>query len=187
MSRKAKIIGLTALIMTLLAGTAIAQNPGGWGDPGGGPRGGGVEMAAEHGGAQGGFGMEMLARFRMMFRELDLSEEQINEIHTITETAREEARALMQESGMPEERTPFIEVFASAILTVSDLEETLGQNDEVREAMKDIIFQAIVDVHDVLTYEQLEKLAEMAEEHAGGFGHGPGMGFESGTEPVHLR
>ena len=181
MSQKTKIIGLTVLIMILLAGTAIAQNPGGWGAPGGGPRGGGVEMAPEHGGPQGGFGMELLARFRMMFRELDLSEEQIEEIRTITDTAREEAQALMRESGMPEERTPFIEVFTSSTLTVSDLEETLGQNEEVREAMRNIVFQAIVDVHDVLTYDQLEKLAEIAEEHAGGFGHGPG------TEPMHLR
>lgn len=175
MSRKTKIVGIAALALTLLAGTAMAQGPGGWGRAEGGPRMGAAEMAPGPG-VQGGFGMENLTRFRMMFRYLDLTEDQIDEIRSITETARQETKNIMETAGRPEDHGTFVEIFTSSILTVSDLEDVADQRDEVKEAMQDVIFEAIVDVHDVLTDEQLEKLAEIAEEHAGGMGPGPGMG-----------
>lgn len=190
MSRKMQIVGIAALVLTLLAGTAIAQGPGGWGPTAGGPRGGRTEMAP---GQQGSFGMENLARFRMMFRYLDLTDEQIGEIRSITENAREEAMGIIEGAGRPEDHATFIEIFTSSILTVSDLEEAAGQRDEIKEAMQDVIFEAIVDVHDVLTVEQLDKLADIAEEHAGGMGYGldmgrnPDMGHGSGMGPMHMR
>ena len=182
MSGKKNIIGIAALAVILLAGTAMAQAPRGCSPSAGGPRGGAHEMVSGPGGhgQQAGFGMENLARFRMMFRHLDLTEEQVDEIESITETAREEAMAIMEEAGRPEDRTHFMDVFTSPTLTVSDLEDTMGQMDEVREAMQDVIFEAMVDIHDVLTIEQLEKLAEMVEEHAGGMGHASGMDHGSG-------
>ncbi len=152
-----KVIGITVLAVIMLAGTAIAQGPGGPGQ-------------------NSGFGMENLERFRMMFRHMDLTEEQADEIESITEAAREEVMAIMEEAGRPEDHTSFMDVFTSPTLTVSDLEETMGQMDEVREAMRDVIFEAMVDIHDVLTAEQLEKLAEMVEEHTDSMGHGSGMG-----------
>jgi Spy/CpxP family protein refolding chaperone len=175
MSEKMRILGITALAVLLLAGTAMAQPPGGWNPPGGGafetdngPGGGGP-------GQGGGNAMEILGRFRMMFRELDLTDSQVDEIHSIVDTAREDARAIMEAAGGPEERTPFMEIFTSPVLTAGDLEEVIGQNSEIRDAIQEIILEAIVDVHDVLTAEQLEELASMAEEHSFGMGgHGPG-------------
>ena len=182
MSGKMKIIGIAALAMIVLTGTAIAQGHGRWSPQGGGSQGGGYEMGPGPGGPgqQGGFGMERLAQFRMMFRHIDLAEEQIEEIQSIVDTAREEAMGIMEAAGGPENHTPFMDLFTSPILTVSDLEDALGQNSEVREAMQDIVFQAIVDIHDVLTIEQLDMLAEMAEEHAGAMGPGSGMNHDSG-------
>ena len=176
MSGKKKIIGIAVLAMILLAGSAMAQGPGGWSPQAGGPQGGGPGGP----GQQGGFGMERLEQFRMMFRHIDLTDEQIDEIRSITETAREEAMDIMEEAGTPEDHTPFMDLFTSPTLTVSDLEEAMGQNSEIREAMQDIIFAAIVDIHDVLTTEQLDKLAEMVGEHAGAMGHGTGMDHDSG-------
>ena len=176
MSRKMKITGIATIALILLAGTAIAQGPGGWGRPDGGPRMGAAEMGP---GGQGGFGMENLARFRMMFRHIDLTDEQIDDIRSITETAREETRNIMETAGRPEDHASFIEIFTSSVLTVSDLEEAADKRDEVKEAMQDVIFQAIVDVHDVLTVEQLDKLADMDEEHGGEMGYGSEMGRRS--------
>ena len=182
MSEKMKIIGIAALAMIVLGGTALAQGPGGWSPPAGGPHGGGYEMGSGPGGSgqQGGFGMERLEQFRMMFRHIDLTEDQVEEIRSITETAKEEAMDIMEEAGRPEDHTPFMDIFTSPTLTVSDLEETMNQNSEIREAMQDVIFTAIVDIHDVLTLEQLDDLAEMVEEHAGAMGPGAGMNQDSG-------
>ncbi|RKZ09860.1 hypothetical protein DRQ25_05025 [Candidatus Fermentibacteria bacterium] len=181
MSRKMKTIGIAALAILILAGTAMAQGSGGW-SPQAGSHGGAPGMGSGPGGPgqQGGFGMERLEQFRMMFRHIDLTEEQIEEIRSITENAREEAMGIMEEAGRPEDHTPFMDIFTSATLTVSDLEEAVGENSEIREAMQDVIFAAIVDIHNVLTLEQLDKLAEMAEEHAGAMGPGAGMDHGSG-------
>lgn len=175
MSGKTKIIGIAALALILLAGTAVAQGSGGWSPPTGGPHGGAYETGPGGPGQQGGFGMENLARFRMMFRHLDLTEEQANEIEFITETAREDVMGIVEEARSQSDRTDFMDVFTSPTLTVSDLENTMGQRHEVMEVVQSVIFEAIVDVHDVLTIEQLEKLAEMVEQHAGAMGHGTGM------------
>jgi len=173
-----KITGITVLALMVLAGTAIAQRPGGWNQPGGSPRGGMGEMAQGPGGpgGQGGFGMENLAQFRMLFRNLDLSDEQIEEIRSITQNAREETMAVMESVERPEDRTPLMEIFTSPTLTVRDLEDAVNQNEDLRKEIQGIIFQAMVDVHDVLTADQLEELAVMIEEHAGGIGPGSGMG-----------
>ncbi len=184
MSRRMIIAGITAIVLILFAGTAIAQ-PGGMS---GGPRGGGgAEMAGPGGrGQQGGLpGMEQIARFRMMFRHLDLSEAQTEEIQSITETAREDVMAIIEEVGRPEDRTPFMEIFTAPTLTVSDLEEARGRDDGTREAMQDIIFQAIVDIHDVLTAEQLEELSSMTLEHSAGIDCDSGMRGGPGMGPRH--
>lgn len=178
MSGKMKIVGIAVLAMMMVAGTAMAQGPGGWSSPAGGSHRGAHEMGPGPGGPgqQGGFGMQNLAQFRMMFRHIGLEEEQISAIEFITETAREEVMAIMEEAGRPDNRASFIEVFTSPTLTVSDLEETMGQMDEVRDEVKYVMFEAMVDIHDVLTAEQLEKLANLVEEHPHGMEHGPGMG-----------
>ena len=93
----------------------------------------------------------------------------------------------MEDADPPEDRIRFVELFASPTLTVFDLEENLGRDEDLREAGRDIIFQAIIDLHDVLTAEQLEQLAELVEEHAGaapgGMGHGMMGGHGMGPAP----
>ncbi|MEN8207628.1 MAG: Spy/CpxP family protein refolding chaperone [Candidatus Fermentibacteria bacterium] len=182
MSVKMKTIGITILALLVLAGTAIAQGPGGWSPHADGPGGRIHEMGPGAGGPgqQGGFGIENLARFREMFRHIDLSDEQIEEIRSITETARAESMEIMQEAGRPEDHPSFMDIFTSPTLTVSDLENAVGRMNEVRDEMQAVIFEAIVDIHDVLTLEQLDELSEIAHEHAEGMGHGTGMDHGSG-------
>jgi len=103
------------------------------------------------------------------------------------ETAREDVGAVMEAAGGPEERTPFIELFTSPSFTVSDLEHAADEMDYIREEIQGIAFEAIVDVHDVLTAEQLEDLAGMAEENSFGMGRGPEMGRGSRTGHMLMR
>lgn len=180
MSLKGKAIGLAVLVMLVTAGTLAAQGPGGFGGQQAGP------MAGPGGGPQGGLGMEHLERFRMMFRHLDLTEEQVEEIRTIVDEARERARELIEAARPVEDEETFMDLFTSPVLTVRDLEDSMARMDDVRDGVRDIVMQAIVDVHDVLTAEQLQRLAEMAAE--GGFGMGreerPGMmGHDPGMRP----
>lgn len=172
-----KIVGIIAIAATLLAGVALAQGPMGGGfPPGDHPRGEVMFHGSGGGpGGGGGFSPENLMAFRMMIRGLDLSDEQADEIEYILAGAREDIEALRSEMTPPEEHTPFIELFTSPTLTVRDLEDALGVMDEAREAMRGIMFQAIVDLHDVLTAEQLEDISERMAEH------GMGRGMDHGT------
>ncbi|MBN2585803.1 MAG: periplasmic heavy metal sensor [Candidatus Fermentibacteraceae bacterium] len=179
MSKTGKAMVTAAVLMILTAGALLAQGPGGWGGQSGGP------MMGPGGGQLAGFGMERLAQFRMMFRELDLTEEQQEEIRSIVEDAREQVEAILESARPVEDRETFMDIFTSPTLTVRDLEESMDQMDQVREDVRDIVLQAIVDVHDELTAEQLQELSEMAEEHAFGMeeGHGPMMGHDPGMRP----
>jgi Spy/CpxP family protein refolding chaperone len=178
MSRKGRTIVMAAAIMMLAAGTLLAQGPEGFGGGQGGP------MMHSEGAPMQGMGMEYLMRMRMLFGQLDLTEEQQTEIRTIVETAREEVQAIIEAARPQEETESFLDIFTSPTLTVRDLEDGIGRMDEVRDQVRDIVFQAIVDVHDVLTVEQLEKLAELAEERNFGMdGHGHGMGRDPGMRP----
>ncbi len=170
MSGKIKILGIAFLAVMLLCGTAIAQGPGGGNHSGSGPHTEESELNSgpgEHG-RFNGFGPEHFARFRMMFRHMNLSGEQIAEIESIMETARVEISEITEESGRPEDPALFMDAFTSPTLTVDDLEEVIGHNAEAREEVQDVFLQAMVDIHDVLTVEQLESMAVMAEEHAAG-------------------
>lgn len=175
----------TALVMLLIAGTAVSQGFGAPGMQGGGHPGG--MMPGGGRGMEQGFSPENLGAFRMLAGHLDLTDDQMEEIQTILTDARDDMKALMEDADPPEDRVRFVELFASPTLMVSDLEENLGRDDDLREAGRDIIFQAIVDLHDVLTAEQLEQLAELVEEHAGagpgGMGHGMMGGRGMGPSP----
>ena len=175
----------TALVGLFITGSALSQ---GFGPPGmyGGGHPGGM-MPGGGGGMGQHFSPENLGAFRMLAGHLDLTDEQVDEIQTILTDTREDMQALMEDADPPEERIRFVELFASPTLTVSDLEENLGRDDDLMEAGRDIIFQAIVDLHDVLTAEQLEQLAELVEEYAGaapgGMGHGMMGGRGMGSSP----
>lgn len=174
MKQKVKIIGTLAIAASLLAGTALAQ---GFGDhsPSGSMRPGGAMTHGSRGPGgpgnhAGGPGFENFERFRMMFRGLDLTSDQTEQVEGIIADTREEIETIMDAAEPSEMRSTFIEVFTSPTLTVRDLEITLGAADEARDAVRDVMYEAIVDLHDVLTSEQLDKLADMASEHEMGRG-----------------
>jgi Spy/CpxP family protein refolding chaperone len=163
MSGRMKTAAAVLVTASLAAGMAFAQGggfPGMMG--GGGPRGG---MA--------GFGPENLGAFRMIAERLDLTDDQKESIETIIEETREEIDAIFEEAGPPEERPRFMELFTATELTVADLEAAIPGSDEIRDAIRTVTLNAVVEIHDVLTVEQLSELALIIEEHAD---MAPGMG-----------
>lgn len=173
MSGKMKILATLIFVATLAAGAAFAQ---GGGFPGMMGRDGNRPMA--------GFGPENLGAFRMLAGRLDLTDEQTEQIEAILSGTREEIQAILEEAGPPEERPGFLEMFAGEDLTVADLEENFSGMDETREAIRSLAFTAIVEIHDILTAEQLAELAELAGE-LGGFGQGMGGGMMGGGGGSH--
>jgi Spy/CpxP family protein refolding chaperone len=184
---KRRTMTTVAVLAALLAisGLAAAQGPEAMGGmhPGGPAM---MQGAGGPGGQADGMGMEQLERFRMLFRHLDLTEDQVERIQDIVETAREDVMAIIESARPEEDRESFMELFTSPDLTVTDLENLMGAFDQARDEARDVVLQAIVDVHDVLTDQQLEELAEMAEAHMGeGPMGGPGMGPGPGMHPGH--
>lgn len=169
MKQKMKIIGIITITASLLAGTALAQRFGDHSPSGAGHSGGamthGFRGPGGPGGHEGRPGFENFERFRMMFRGLDLTSDQTEQVEGIIADTREEIETIIDTAEPSDMRAIFIEVFTSPTLTVRDLEITLGAADEARDEVRDVMFEAIVDLHDVLTAEQLDKLADMASEH----------------------
>jgi len=178
MTGRAKTTAIVVLTALLITGAAFAQGMGGAGRGGGGGRSGG--MMAAGGGMQDSFGPGNINAFRMLAGRLDLTESQEEEIETILTEVREDMEELRDAAAPSEERVRFMDLFTSSSLTVADLEENLGGNEELREAGRDIMLQAIVDIHDVLTDEQLSELADMVEEHAGSGPDGMRSGMMGG-------
>jgi len=170
MSGRTKTVVLVLAAATVAAGVALAQ---GWG-----PRGGGGGMMGFGGpmAGMGGFGPDDPAAFRMLAERLDLTDGQKEQVESILEEARLEIDSILEEAGSPDGRPRFMELFTAADLTVADLEAAFPATDEVREAIRGVTFGAVVEIHDVLTAEQLEELAAIVEEHAEGCGEGPMTG-----------
>ena len=160
----------------VLAAGAFAQPMGGRADFGGGHRGPQAEMA-------GGMPeMGQLGGFMRILGALDLSDEQRDRIRTIAEEARGEVESLIQGSERPEGRGAMAELFASPDLSEADILELMEERDQVRDQVRRVIAAAMVDVHDILTDEQLQRLAELLEEGP----HGMGQHHErSERVPMH--
>ena len=135
----------------LIAGTAAAQ----------------PMMAGREGGfaGRGGMGHEqgggtVLERMLPMLHHLDLSGDQAEEIRDIVDGARRDIEALRGMEDREGLREQFREMFSSPSITVTEVEGLLNARLEAMEEANFIIAQAIVDLHGVLTPEQLELMAD---------------------------
>ena len=159
---------LVILVTLIAAGVGLAR---GWGgppaEPGGGPggpgMGPGMEMLRERGGPGEAMPME-LGRLHRLLAMLELTGEQRAEIGQIVEATRESIMELRSDHA-EDALSPlaFAEVFSREDLDVDDLEELMDQGAELREEMLEIVLEAIVEVHDVLTPEQLDRILALAE------------------------
>lgn len=167
------ITGMLATVL-LLAGTAVAQH--------GGMSGRSMDTRGmseqSHGGANGNFFHRMLP----MMEILDLTDEQREAIGDIMEEARESIESLRVTEDAGSHRENFLELFSSTSLSVSEVEALLNERVEVMEEANTVIAGALVNIHDVLTLEQLALVAEFDPgsmemrmgENGGRGGHRPG-------------
>jgi len=148
---KKKIATIAVLAALLLAGgSAIAQPPG----MGGGP-------ITGRGGMEGpGRGGDMLQGILPMLHSLDLSDDQKEELRTILDNTREQIEALRETEDGNTIREQFRDLFSSSSITAGQVENLLNERLGRMEEMNSIIAAAIVEVHGVLTADQLAAIAE---------------------------
>ena len=177
---KKKTITIAALAVLLLAGTAIAQ-PGGMGMPN---RSMGNQNMAEHA-SGGGF----LQRMRPMLGMLDLTDDQREAIGDIMETARDSMESIRGTEENGSHREDFLNLFSSTTISASEVESLLNDRVDAMKEMNAIIAVALVEIHDVLTADQLAILADFEPgsmemrngEH--GRGNERNHGMEMGVHP----
>ncbi len=177
---------MVAAALVLVAGTAAWAQP--WDRPGAGSDGfgrmegpgAGPMMPGEEPGMEG---MGPVQGIMRLLDRLDLTDAQWTEVERIIEDAREEIRAVVEASEPVEPVMDFLEVFSRSSVTARDFEALAEEREAVREEIRGIGLEALVRVHDVLTRDQLDRIAEFLESGLPGPGgmHGPlGGGLRGG-------
>jgi Spy/CpxP family protein refolding chaperone len=168
----------TAMAAVLLLAVNAAAQPGGMpGRPIGGP--------GMHEPGPAGDGGDFFQRMLPIIRMLDLSDDQRESIGDIMHEAQASIESIRETTEVRSHREEFLELFSSSTLSASEVEALLNEMKDVNE----IVASALVDIHDVLTDEQLAALSEftpgsmgMGMSHGGGRG---GMGHPGSTMGVH--
>ncbi len=160
--KKRTITGLALIGVLLVTGIAIAQ-PGG--NMGNRP----MESARGNNPGGGDFFQNMLP----MMRILELTDQQREAISVIIQNAKSEIELLHSTEEQGSHREEFINLFSASTLTVADMENHINSRIDDMKDKNTIIAQALVDIHDLLTEEQLAKLASF-DPTTMGRGEGPG-------------
>ena len=165
MTRQSKLIAAAAALL-LITGTALAQ-PGSMEMNGRGMR---TEQNGPNNNGPDNNGGGFLERILPMLHHLDLTSDQADEIRGIVDEARNSIEALREAEEGVSPRDQFKEMFSSSVLSQSEVETLLNSRLESMKDANAVIASAIVDIHNVLTDEQLEMIAEFEPQgmHQGG-------------------
>lgn len=152
-------IAVVAAVMALCTGSVAAQPFG---------HGGHMDVPMRGAGDPTGAGPQMgeLSGVHRMLGALELTEEQREQIRDIVDEARREVRAIMDRVRARDHRQEFLEVFTDPDMTAADLDAVFNEMKTTRDQIREIMIEAIVDIHDVLTEEQLQRIMELAESRA---------------------
>ena len=162
-------LGFAALLATL----ALAQpDHMGGGRMGGGFAGGPGMDSAFSGGP--GMGNDQMGGLIRLLSALDLTDEQRTEIRTIAEEARDDMLAVRESVQGSNPREELMALFVREDISLAEVKDVFDDMNRISEEVRDIMLEAFVDVHDVLTSDQLAELARLIEEHSG-MHHGPDM------------
>lgn len=149
MKKRTTMMAIGAAVL-LLGGTAIAQPGMMRGEMG---TGGGRGTTGENGGM-------VLQRILPMLHHLDLTEEQAAEIREILDSARDSIQELRESEMHEGMREQFRDLFCSSTISITEVEALLNDRLQSMEEVNSITAEAIVDIHGVLTEEQLQALAD---------------------------
>lgn len=114
------------------------------------------------GGPGGMDGHPVIGRFMGAIHRLDLSESQRNLIHGVMEDMEAELEGI---ADREEDRPAFLEYFCSSEFNSREFELMLNERLERMQLTNGIISETLAEIHGILTREQLDELAAMAEEH----------------------
>jgi len=179
MKAKNTIIGALAAVL-LLTGTATSQPEA---NSRGHMRSG--DMGEQRPGNPGGdFFQNMLPMMRM----LDLSDDQRNAISEIVQSANDSLEAIRESNEPGSHREEFLQLFSASSISVSEVENLLNDRIEQMKQANAVIAEALVDIHGILTTEQLAALAALdpdaLEMRGNSLGRGPGSrNTEMGVHP----
>jgi Spy/CpxP family protein refolding chaperone len=109
-------------------------------------------------------GHPLIGRFLHAIDRLDLSESQRDLIHGVMEDMEADLSGIVDREG---DRPEFMEYFCSSGFSASEFESMLDERLEKMRLANGIIAGALAEIHGILTREQLEELAVMAEQHHG--------------------
>ncbi len=162
-------LGFAALLATL----ALAQpDHMGGGRMGGGFAGGPGMDSGFSGGP--GMGNDQMGGLIRLLSALDLTDEQRTEIRTIAEEARDDMLAVRESVQGSNPREELMALFVREDISLAEVKDVFDDMNRISEEVRDIMLEAFVDIHDVLTSDQLAELARLIEEHSG-MHHGPDM------------
>ena len=168
-------LGFVALLATL----ALAQPD----HMGGGRTGGGFAgnpgMGSGFSGAPGmgggpGMGDDQMGGLIRLLSALDLTDSQEAEIQTIVEDSRDDMVAVRESVQGSNPREELMALFVREEISLAEVKAVFDNIDRISEEIRDIMLEAFVDIHDVLTPDQLAELARLVEEHSG-MHHGPDL------------
>ena len=178
---KRRAITIATLAVLLLAGTAIAQ-PGGAGMS---------DRSGEHRGmGQQRPGADFFQRIRPMLGMLDLTDTQREDIGQIITTAMDSMESIGEGAEGNTHREDFLAMFSSAAISVAEVEDLLNNRIDAMEEMNGIVAPALVEIHNLLTADQLATLADfepgsMEMDHGGhGRSGGNNHRMNSGVHPA---
>ncbi len=151
MKTRTKTITMLAVAVLVLTGTAFSQ-PGDMHNRG--------DMHSRGNNNDHQSGNMFFQRMRPMLGMLDLSDQQHDAIAEIMENAMESVQDLRAMDENDTHREDFIELFSSSTISVSEVEALLNERIDVMKETNSIMAEALVEVHGVLTEEQLAQLAD---------------------------
>lgn len=178
--KKQTITGLVLVTVLMITGIAVAQPGGGMGNR---------QMGGQ--GESGHGERNFFQNIRPMMHILELTDQQREAVAEIIEEAKTEIESLHSAEEAGSHREEFIDLFSSASLTVAQMENLMNSRIENMRTVNSIVSRALVDIHDLLTDEQLAKLAafdpstmERGEGgHGGGANRGNGDRMNMGVHP----
>jgi hypothetical protein len=103
-----------------------------------------------------------------LLRSIDLTADQAGRVDAIMEERQAGIAAAMERAGIADPGHDFLSMFTAPELSVRDLSSFLERLDQLKVEIAEIDLATIVDLHDILTQEQLEELAGLGAERCVG-------------------
>jgi|GEM_PF-2435423 hypothetical protein len=95
----------------------------------------------------------------VLLREMDLTDSQRDEVDAIVEDTQDRVEAAFADAGFENPFDGFLQIFCQPNLSASSLSAFTEKLGQLQETLEGIQYETLVQIHDVLTSEQLAELA----------------------------